>query len=148
LTSAFNEFDINNRCYQVTVIKSERGGGDGGVLENKFWLEASGPNYGQVCRYVVCLDERRKVRGWFLIITISVRFSHISCPFANTGCKRCQIGYIDLTFKQSLYNQINQTEALYRYVLFIEVRVKNGEHFSRRVMENTGIRTADVMRGA
>jgi hypothetical protein len=94
---------------------------DVGVLENKFWLEASGPNYGQVCRYVVCLDERKKVRGWFLTITISVRFSHISCPFANTGCKRCQIGYIDLTFKQSLYNQINQTETLYRYVLFIEV---------------------------
>ena len=33
-------------------------------------------------------------------------------------------------------------------VLFIEVRVKNGEHFSRRVMENTGIRTAVVMRSA
>lgn len=97
---------------------------------------------------VVCLDIRRQVRGSFLTITISVRFSHISCPFANTGCKRCQIGYVDLTFKQSLYKQINQTEALCRYVLFTEVRVKNGEHFSRRVMENTGIRTTVVMRCA
>jgi len=155
LTSAFNEFDISNRCYhisnrcyQVAVIKSEGRTENVGVLENKFWLEASGPNYGQVCRYVVCLNVRRQVWGWFLTITISVRFSHISCPFANTGCTLCQIGYIDLTFKQSLYKQINQTEALYRYVLFIEVRVKNGEHFSRRVMEDTGIRTTVVMRGA
>jgi len=31
-------------------------------------------------------------------------------------------------FKQSLCEQINQTEAFYRYVLFIEVKVKNGEH--------------------
>jgi hypothetical protein len=30
-------------------------------LEYKFWLEASGPNYGQVCRYVVCLNVRRQV---------------------------------------------------------------------------------------
>ena len=97
---------------------------------------------------VVGLNVRRQVRGWFLTILISVHFSHISCTFANTGCKRSWIGYVDFTFKQSLCKRINQTEVFYRYVLFIEVRVKNGEHFSRRVMENTDIRTTVVMRGA
>jgi len=53
LISAFNVFDISNRCYQVAVIKSVVGAGwgeEGGILENKFWLKASAPNYGQVCR--------------------------------------------------------------------------------------------------
>lgn len=67
--------------------------------------------------------------------------------FRHYRVQSCLIGYVDLTFKQSLYKQINHTEDFYWYVLLTEVMVKDMRHFGRRVSEITGIRTAAVMRG-
>ena len=44
-----------------------------------------------------------QVLGWFHSINTSVLTN--SCLFVTVGFKRCLIGYISLTFKQSLYKE-------------------------------------------
>ena len=63
MTSAFSEFDISNRCYQVDVIKSGVVEGGGEVRKVAywkiyFWLEVSCPSYGQVCNTWFALTLR------------------------------------------------------------------------------------------